>query len=158
MFPLVKDANLQVKLIIQFFILQIPAIFGEDFTLRGSLPGIKLPKPRENNFDFHLSEHKVLVPYEFTQLLDESILVKYATLQEDSQKLLIESLPIHSATFNSEIFKWYFKESIETYASLGFNSKLQFRKDGVLKEDDLKDMECFYKDMFDRYDKETDDS
>jgi hypothetical protein len=122
------------------------------------LSGVKLPKPRENNYDFHLSEFDVQVPYEFTQLLDESILVKYGTLQEDSQKLLIETLPVHSATFNNEIFKYYFKEASDTYTTLAFNSKLQFKKDGVLKDEDMRDMENFYKDMFDLYDKEVDDS
>lgn len=98
-----------------------------------------------------------MVPYEYTQLLDESILLKYATLQEDSQRLLIESLPVHSATFNNEIFKFYFKEAVDTYSTCAFNSKLQFKKDGALRDDDMKDMENFYKDMYDMYDREPDD-
>jgi len=64
---------------------------------------------------------------------------------------------LHSAIFSNSCFADYFKAWLDEYKGVPNISKLQFRKDNIIKDDDLKEMEHFYLDLRDVYDAEPED-
>lgn len=126
--------------------------FAEDYVVRGQLAGVKIPKQfNAMTYNYHIQESNVLVPEHVAKLFDPKVLSNFAVVDQGMHTLPIQTVPLQSSVFTSEVFKLYFEEIVKEYRKVERGAKLQFLKEDYT-EDEFKEMEHFYHNLRDSYD------